>query len=277
MTNWCSEFLNQKTLNLLAKGIATHRQTIGRPLIQGILGLQGTGKTTMCKALSSTLHSLGYRTLNLSLDDLYKTHSERLTLKQLDPRLIWRGPPGTHDVNLGLTLLEQIRRHQSPVIVPRFDKSAHGGLGDRTTPETVENIDIVLFEGWFIGVQPINPAAFETAPPPILTREDRAFARDMNQQLNQYLPLWKLLDSLILLNPIDYRLSLEWRQKAEQQMIAAGKPGMTDAQIQEFVNYFWRSLHPELFIKPLIKPPTIVDLVIEILPNHTFGATYEPK
>ncbi|MEH1920967.1 glycerate kinase [Nostoc sp.] len=254
--------------------IALHRQQLERPLIQGILGGQGTGKTTTCKILSLILDQLGYRTVSLSLDDLYKTYSDRLLLTQQDPRLIWRGPPGTHDVDLGLKVLNQIRQSQSSVMVPRFDKSAYGGAGDRTTPEIVTGVDIVLFEGWFVGVRPINPNVFDIAPPPIITEKDRAFARDINHRLHDYLPLWERLDSLILLYPTDYRCSLKWRKQAEQQMIAGGKSGMSDAEIEEFVNYFWRSLHPELFIKPLLKDAAAVDLAIEILADHSFGEVY---
>lgn len=258
----------------LAIKLASQRQQLGRPLIQGILGGQGTGKTTMCKILSLILNQLGYRTVSLSLDDLYKTYSDRLLLTQQDPRLIWRGPPGTHDVDLGLNVLDQIRQSQSPVMLPRFDKSAFGGAGDRTTSEIITGVDIVLFEGWFVGVRPINPNLFDTAPPPIVTDEDKAFARDMNLRLHDYLPLWERLDSLILLYPTDYRCSLEWRKQAEQQMIAAGKSGMSNIEIEQFVNYFWRSLHPELFIKPLVKDATVVDLVIEIHADHSFGEVY---
>jgi D-glycerate 3-kinase len=254
--------------------LASHRQQLGRPLIQGILGGQGTGKTTMCKILSLILDRLGYRTVSLSLDDLYKTYSDRLLLTQQDPRLIWRGPPGTHDVDLGLNVLDRIRQLQSPVMVPRFDKSAFGGAGDRTNPEMVTNVDILLFEGWFVGVRPIDPNIFDTAPPPIVTDEDRVFARDLNLRLRDYLPLWERLDSLILLYPTDYRCSLEWRKQAEQQMIAAGKSGMSNAEIEQFVNYFWRSLHPDLFIKPLAKDATAVDLVIEIHSDRSFGKVY---
>ncbi|WP_026733756.1 glycerate kinase [Fischerella sp. PCC 9605] len=256
--------------------IAWQRQKLGRPLIQGILGGQGTGKTTMCQVLSLILRHLGYHALSLSLDDLYKTYRDRQILQQQDPRLIWRGPPGTHDVELGLTVLDRIRNCELPVAVPRFDKSAHGGAGDRTTPEIVANADIVLFEGWFVGVQPIDPAVFDRPPPPIFTAEDKAFARDMNHKLYDYLPLWQRLDSLIVLYPKDYRLCVEWRKQAERQMIAAGKSGMSDAEIEQFVNYFWLSLHPELFIKPLVESPKLVDLVIEVNSDHSFGAVYRP-
>ncbi len=258
----------------LAIQIASRHQKIQRPFIQGILGGQGTGKTTTCKVLNLILSQLEYRALSLSIDDLYKTYQARLILQQQDPRLIWRGPPGTHDIDLGLNLLDNILQRQFTITVPRFDKSLHSGNGDRTLPERVQNIDIVLFEGWFVGVQPINSTAFANPPLPIITAADKAFAKDMNYKLHDYLPLWQRLDSLIVLYPTDYRLSLEWRKQAEHQMKAKGKTGMTDLQIEDFVNYFWKGLHPELFIKPLIESSS-VDLVIEINPDHSFGKVYQ--
>lgn len=261
----------------LAIQLASSRRQLHRPLIQGILGGQGTGKTTMGAILTLILENLGYQTLSLSLDDLYKTYSDRLTLTQQDPRLIWRGPPGTHDIELGLTVLDQLRQPDNQTIaVPRFDKSAYHGAGDRTSPEIVDSTDIILFEGWFVGVRPIDPAAFDTAPPPITTAAEREFARDINTRLHDYLPLWERLDRLIVLHPTDYCCSLDWRKQAEHDMIAAGRTGMSDLQIEEFVKYFWRSLHPELFIQPITKPPTKADLVIEIKRDHTIGKIYQP-
>jgi D-glycerate 3-kinase len=272
----------------LAMQLASLRQQLARPLIQGILGGQGTGKTTLAAVLRVILDHFGYRTLSLSLDDLYKTYAERQQLQQQDPRIIWRGPPGTHDVELGKQLLDQLRQPNlnRPVLVPRFDKSAYRGIGDRTFPEPVEGVDIVLFEGWFVGVRPLNPAVFDaTTPAPIQTLGDREallqsadhlFARDINNQLQDYVPLWSRLDRLMILYPVDYRLSKQWRRQAEQQMIATGKTGMTDAQVDEFVEYFWRALHPELFITPLTKNPSLVDLVVEINADHSVGAIYQP-
>ncbi len=262
----------------LAINLAANRQQLKRPLIQGIVGGQGTGKSTLANILKIILKHLGYHAISISLDDLYKTYSERLLLTEEDPRLIWRGPPGTHDVKLGLSVLEQLRKadSQTNILIPRFDKSAKKGAGDRTQPEIVQAVDIVLFEGWFVGIRPITPTAFEHQRAPFETEADQVFARDMNVRLSEYLPLWELLDRLILLYPVDYHLSQEWRLQAEHQMIAAGKSGMTDSQIKEFVNYFWKSLHPELFIKPLINSPSYVDLVIEINADQSIGAVYRP-
>lgn len=261
----------------LAIQLATWRRALPRPLIQGIMGGQGTGKTTLAAILTLILKHLGYETISISIDDLYKTYLERQELQKQDPRLIWRGPPGTHDVKLGIEVLNKLRQQQTPVEIPRFDKSLWQGAGDRTIPETVEKADIVLFEGWFVGVRPIDSTTFDSPPEPIVTLSDRTFARDINFKLQEYLPLWQLLDRLIILYPVDYRLSLQWRKQAEQEMIAAGKSGMSNETIEQFVHYFWRSLHPELFIKPLVKNPDLVDLVIEINCDRSPGKLYQPS
>ncbi|MGB3534536.1 MAG: glycerate kinase [Microcoleaceae cyanobacterium] len=253
-------------------------QASAHPIIQGILGGQGTGKTTLAQALTAILEHLGHRTVSLSIDDLYKTYAEREYLRQVDPRLIWRGPPGTHDVELGLQVLDQLRHPVAGelVAIPRFDKSLWNGAGDRIESQMVTGIDIILFEGWFVGCQPVDDEAFEAAPPPIVSQADKRFAQDINSQLKNYIPLWQRLDRLIVLNPIDYRLSKQWRKQAEQEMMATGKSGMTDIEIEQFVDYFWKSLHPELFISPLIENLKVTDLVIDINADHSVGNIYKP-
>ncbi len=253
----------------LALQIVAKKDQKSSAIIQGILGLQGTGKTTLSTILCLLLNEAGYHTVTLSIDDLYKTYADRQELQKDDPRLIWRGPPGTHDVKIGVELLDQIRQGKTPISMPRFDKSALNGMGDRATPEMIhDKIDILLFEGWFIGVQPVAESVFQSPPPPITTEADRQFAKDNNRRLEAYLPLWNRLDGLIILSPIDYQLSYKWRKEAEQKMIAQGKSGMSEAEIDQFVEYFWRSLHPELFITPLIASKRGVDGVIEIDANH---------
>jgi D-glycerate 3-kinase len=262
----------------LAIKLVCQHQNVGRTLIQGILGGQGTGKTTLAEIVRSLLTHLGYSSVAISLDDLYKTYADRQKLQQEDDRLIWRGPPGTHDLELGIEVLEKLRQgkiHES-IAIPRFDKSAYNGAGDRCKPDLIKPVDIVLFEGWFVGARPIDKSIFENAPAPIITSEDKRFARDINQKLQEYVPLWNQLDRLLVLYPVDYTLSKEWRKEAEHKMIATGKTGMNDEQVDRFVEYFWRSLHPELFITPLINNPDLVNIVIEINADHTPGRVYCP-
>jgi D-glycerate 3-kinase len=238
---------------------AAYRQQ-QRPIVQGILGGQGVGKSTLAALLQCLLASRGLTLVSLSLDDLYKTHADRQALLRNDPRLIWRGPPGTHDLDLGLATLDRLRQAAGPIPIPRFDKSLQGGSGDRIAPEWVESAQIIIFEGWFVGAKPIDPRIFDEAsggdqlPKPICTAADRAFARDCNARLADYLPLWARLDRLLILAFSDYRQSKTWRRRAEQRMREAGKAGMSDDEIDGFVDYFWRALHPDLFIEPLLTP-----------------------
>lgn len=264
----------------LVSQIIAWKQEIDRPLVQGILGGQGTGKTTLCHLLCKLLKMAGYSTVSLSLDDLYKSYADRQELQAKEPRLRWRGPPGTHDIPLGIEVLEQVRLGDPRMLIalPRFDKSLWGGMGDRLTPELITPPDIILFEGWFIGVPPIDDKEinFSQAPELGARESDRPFTQFINQQLQNYLPLWEKIDRLILLYPENYRLCLQWRLQAEQEMIALGKPGMNLAEVTEFVEYFWQALPPELFITPLTVQPTPVDLVIPINSNHSFGQGYFP-
>ncbi|MEL6777410.1 MAG: glycerate kinase [Cyanobacteria bacterium J06597_16] len=259
------------------------------PFIQGILGGQGTGKTTLARMLCLILGHLGQRAASLSIDDLYLTYAERLKRQQQDPRLIWRGPPGTHDTALGVQILQQVKTslpgHE--LSLPQFDKLLHHGQGDRTHPLIIPAPTILLFEGWFVGAQPIETALFtdlsNPLPPPLITEQDRQFAADCNDRLRDYLPLWHQLDSLIVLHPENYQFSKQWRQQAEQALkqkasLQTGKSvtgGLSNLEIDAFVTYFWKALHPDLFIEPLTKAVT-THLVVQIAGDHSINEVYSP-
>ncbi len=264
----------------LALNLAQGSNALDRTLIQGVLGGQGTGKSTLCIVLKLILNHLGFSVAALSIDDLYLTYGARQALQEQDPRLIWRGPPGTHDVKLGLEVIELCLQTNNldntpdntvDIALPRFDKSLHNGAGDRINPEVIPQPDILLFEGWFVGVKPIAERFFANPPAPIITPEDQQFAVDCNRRLGSYVPLWTKLDSLVVIDPEDYRLSQQWRKEAEHKMIARGKTGMSDEEIEHFVEYFWKALHPKLFIEPLTKT---ADLVVEIRSDHSLGQIY---
>ncbi|TVQ57272.1 MAG: glycerate kinase [Spirulina sp. DLM2.Bin59] len=266
----------------LAEALHGEQQRLGRPMVLGILGGQGTGKTTLGVMVTALLKQQGHRPLSFSLDDLYLSYGERQALQAQEPRLQWRGPPGTHNVAQGIQVLDHLRAGQ-PVAVPRFDKSLWGGAGDQGEPEPVAGVDVVIFEGWFVGVRPVDPDVLENGLERMGSEgdgpvaDDRPFARAMNGKLRDYLPLWERLDRLIVLKPIDYRLSYIWRKAAEQRMKAEGKGGMSDGEIDAFVTYFWQALHPELFITPLTSDPTHTDAVVEICEDHSIGDIFIPS
>lgn len=108
--------------------------------------------------------------------DLYLTHAELNALARSFPQnklLQGRGQPGTHDVALGHRCLASLRRindssrttDDPPLQLPVFDKSQHGGEGDRSE-ETVAvraPLDVVLFEGWCLGFAPLGAPALRQA------------------------------------------------------------------------------------------------------------------
>ena len=268
----------------LAQRLAQQQQKIGRTFIQGLLGGQGTGKTTLGIVLNILLRHLGKTFLSISLDDLYKTYTERQKLRDRCPALIWRGPPSTHNIDLGIQVLQQLRDRplgkSQEIVVPKFDKSLHNGAGDRTEPEISYSADIILFEGWFVGMRPLPISEFKNFIPPIVSESDRDFALECNANLNSYLPLWEYLDSLIVLIPEDYNYSMQWRLEAEHKLIATGKSGMSDQEIIQFVEYFWKALHPKVFLPHMIgnqaSDRAYVDLVIEISRSHLPTRIYRP-
>jgi D-glycerate 3-kinase len=162
-------------LDLVSEHILSHlpspRPSLAHspPLMVAIQGPQGSGKTYITNQLRASLsappHDL--KVAVLSIDDLYLPYQGLRALYELDnPMLKGRGLPGTHDVPLGIDILgalQRINEHwpeetgSRSVEIPSFDKSLHDGFGDRVAAGVkVEGpLDVVIFEGWFVGFYPL--------------------------------------------------------------------------------------------------------------------------
>src|SRR5215469_10989334 len=71
-----------------AERIAAVRRTAGRPIVAGLCGSQGSGKSTMAAFLKALLEAGGLKVAILSIDDLYLTLPERERLAaQVHPLL----------------------------------------------------------------------------------------------------------------------------------------------------------------------------------------------
>lgn len=207
-----------------------------RPLVIGLQAPQGAGKTTLVTHLLRRLAGRGWRGAGVSIDDFYLTRAEQLALASAhtgNPYLEHRGYAGTHDIGLGtrtLQALKGIAAGQS-VRVPVYDKSAHGGRGDRA-PEpdwrVVEGpLDLVVVEGWMLGFTPVDesmlPDAQMAAP---------------NRALAAYAAWYALVDQWIVLRAAEAEFVLEWRVEAEEKMKASGKPGLSREAIEDYVRRF---------------------------------------
>src|SRR5690606_18641991 len=141
-----------------------------RARVYGVTGLQGTGKSTLAAQMAALAAERGHAVAVLSVDDVYLDHDERVRLaREVHPLLATRGPPGTHDVALACCTLDALRAGE-PVALPRFDK-----LADRRLPEAdwprAGPVDLVLFEGWFLGT-PAEPDSALAEPLNALERDE---------------------------------------------------------------------------------------------------------
>ncbi|MBL8923164.1 MAG: hypothetical protein JNJ54_30215 [Myxococcaceae bacterium] len=201
-----------------------------RPLLAGLNAPQGAGKTTLTGALVGLLHDVfGLRVVSISIDDFYLRRQEQLALAAAHPGnrfLEHRGYPGTHDVALGESVLRALSEGRD-VDVPRYDKSAHGGRGDRSVEVTPVHgsVDLVLVEGWMLGFEPV-----ERVPEPALAAP--------NAMLRDYARWTRLLEVLVCLRMADPRQVIRWRIEAEAAMRASGRPGLSDAEVEDYVRRF---------------------------------------
>jgi D-glycerate 3-kinase len=208
------------------------------PLVIGLQGPQGCGKTTACNAAVASLqaeHNL--RGVTLSIDDFYLTRGEQITLAQQHAGNIYlsqRGYPGTHDIPLGEKILAQLRtmnQTNQPVAVPRYDKSLHRGEGDRL-PESVwpvvaAPLDFVLLEGWCVGFTPLPDAAIVDAQ-----------LAEVNRLLGAYSAWYRFFDAFIQLRSENITNTIGWRIEAEDKMRAQGKSAMTPEKIRTYIERF---------------------------------------
>lgn len=188
------------------------------PLIVGIQGVQGCGKSYSAEQLKISLGKQGTRVSVFSIDDFYlPRHS------MVDDI---RGRPGTHDTDLLKKVFHCLHERKFPVYVPVYDKTAHNGIGDRSSQFTIidEAVQVVIVEGWCIGFAPI-----EDPPASMLA---------VNAHLHEYDAIFKesLNCLIVLLAP--GRCAYEWRERAEANMRLRTGKGMNTDMVRKFVAHY---------------------------------------
>jgi len=232
----------------LADWIAREHAALGRPLVVGLCGAQGSGKSTAALVIGHLLRGRGLAVAGLSLDDLYLTRAERQALAaRVHPLLATRGPPGTHDVALGEAVIDALCR-PGAVAIPAFDKAIDDRRPRADWPVFAGPADIVLLEGWCVGAIPQSDAAL-AAPINALERDEDpggVWRRYVNDALATYQPLFARLDRLILLAAPSFAVVERWRGEQEATLRGTGSAAgaasrvMTDAEVARFIQHYER-------------------------------------
>ncbi|MCW8885632.1 MAG: hypothetical protein OQK12_10325, partial [Motiliproteus sp.] len=250
------------------------------PLIIGINGAQGAGKSTLFTLLEVTLaEGFGQRVVGFSLDDIYKTRADRLKMaEQVHPLFVTRGVPGTHDVELGLNLLHELRSARPDKItkIPVFDKSIDDRCPESVWQEWIGTADIVILDGWCLGAQPQSD---ESLQQPINTLEeqedpDGRWREYVNEELKgNYSRLFNMMDLLLMLKVPSMESVFEWRTLQEKKLAEridhsdsnSGEPLriMGESEIRHFIMHYER-----LTREMLERMPEKADATLHLNENH---------
>ena len=199
----------------------------GTPLVIGVQGSQGSGKSTLAQFLKLLLeqqHQL--RCVELSLDDFYLTLAERQKLAaSVHPLFITRGVPGTHDVKLAIDTINALISIEpsQDCAVPRFNKAVDDRFPTNEWDSVASPIDIIIFEGWCVGVNAQTEADLLSPVNNLEQDEDpkAIWRHHSNQALEQdYAKLFSMLDKLVVLEAPSFECVYDWRWLQEQKLVA---------------------------------------------------------
>lgn len=244
------------------------QRTAGTPLLVGLNGAQGSGKSSLCNLLKWVLEAaFECNTCIISIDDLYLPKAARQQLGDtVHPLLATRGVPGTHDIPFGLKLLNKLKHapEGEEIDIPRFSKADDDRLPKAEWDYITAPVDLILFEGWCVGAT-AQPDDELTEPINSLEEKedaDGSWRRYVNGQLRgPYRELFSLIDLQLMLEIPDWEMVYYWRKHQELQLAAkqSGSGVMGEVALQRFIMHYER-----LTKHQLQELPTSADLVMTL-------------
>jgi D-glycerate 3-kinase len=237
----------------VTRSLAQRAKTADDTLLIGFSGCQGSGKSTLVALMAKVMREVyGVSTVVLSLDDFYLTKAARAALAEsIHPLFATRGVPGTHDLALLNETIKALRQPAGVVPVPAFNKASD----DRTEMvhwrQVSAPVQLILLEGWCIGLSPQNESELEAPVNPMEAEQDQSLVwrRAVNRQLDtEYAALFAQVDSLFLLQAPSFDAVFEWRWQQEQRLSEQFQkdhpdkpdPTMSRSEVTDFVLHYQR-------------------------------------
>jgi D-glycerate 3-kinase len=216
--------------------------------IIGLTGGQGAGKSTITQIIKLILEiKYNLSVVYFSIDDFYKTSSERIKLsKKVHPLFRIRGVPGTHDTTLiKKTFLNLTKKKFNSFTIPRFDKSKDDRFPKKNWQKIMKQPQIIIFEGWCVGAKAQEKKILRKSIN-ILEKKDDANLQwrvKVNYELNnEYKKIFHRIDNLIFLKVPNFECVYKWRllQEKKLKLTSGAKKIMSPTQIRKFIMYYER-------------------------------------
>ncbi|SPN99674.1 related to ATP-binding protein, putative pantothenate kinase [Cephalotrichum gorgonifer] len=233
--------------------LAAHPPSPPRPLVIGLNGLQGIGKTTLVTSLARSLPADHHRTtLVLSIDDFYLPHDRQLALAASHPTNLLvqtRGEPGTHDLALANRVFASLLAGEETRI-PQYDKAAFSGRGDRLSESEwpivnrpgEPRVEVVILEGWCVGFRALEHADLEAkwrGESLTLRMHPLEHLELINDFLRGYDALTDLLDGFVHIDAEDLAYVYAWRGEQEAALRRERGTGMSEEEVVRFVDGYF--------------------------------------
>jgi len=249
-----------------------------KPLVIGVNGAQGSGKSTLTHILATLLEK-GHdkRIVSLSIDDLYKTRQQRQEMADsIHPLLATRGVPGTHDVDMGLELFASLKGDQSAqeLSVPRFNKAIDDRHDKADWDKVCTPVDIIIFEGWCVGSIAEDDESLDRPINNLEADEDtQGFWRQFinNQLSGPYQQLFSHIDILVMLDIPDMEYVYKWRSLQEEKLrtSVAGEDVDNSHHIMSAENLDRFIMHYERITRANLREmPSRADIVLKLNADH---------
>jgi len=224
-----------------------------------IAGSQGSGKSSLSKLIKLYLEKFYYKSvIIISMDDFYLSKKQRTRLsKNIHPLFLTRGVPGTHDLGLMNKKIKQILNKEFPIYLPIFDKVSDAR---KRTYQKVLKADVIIFEGWCAGAQPVDLNYLQKNFNNLEKHKDKNFIwrNSYNKYLNEYQKIFSKFNYFIYFQFNQWDHVLNWKYKQELELRDKKKDLALKKYLKEFIQYYekvskWMHLKVPKYCNILIK------------------------
>lgn len=215
-----------------------------RPPVIGVVGAQGSGKTTLARAAAEA-----FGAAQISIDDVYLARAEREAMaREVHPLFLTRGPPGTHDLALLQRLIDDLSAAgpDDETLIPDFDKR-----GDDRRPLEMWRVfrgrpSAILIDAWCLGALPEDATALAEPVNDLERNQDadgRWRTRVNDRVAGDYAAFAARMDAILFLKVPGFDVVLDWRCQQEADLLGVAPDALPEAERQRltgFIQFFER-------------------------------------